>query len=140
MVYVEVGPQSLTEVKHITLEHEVACLDISSLPDYHPTRDDADGDAKVTDVKEEGDVKAMEEDGAGSSAAAGGGKPAEYAVVGMWTDMSVKVLRVPSLEVVHVEKLGGDIIPRSILLCPLQGVRIARKHFLGTLKGALGST
>ncbi|XP_063230961.1 DNA damage-binding protein 1 [Bacillus rossius redtenbacheri] len=41
---------------------------------------------------------------------------AELVAVGLWTDISVRVLRLPSLEEVNREFLGGEIIPRSILL------------------------
>jgi len=39
--------------------------------------------------------------------------------VGMW-DQSVHVLRLPSLEALTVEALGGDVIPRSLLFATLE--------------------
>ncbi|XP_072930200.1 DNA damage-binding protein 1 [Epargyreus clarus] len=42
--------------------------------------------------------------------------------VGLWTDISVRVLRLPDLEPLHTEKLSGEIIPRSLLICVLEGV------------------
>ena len=41
--------------------------------------------------------------------------------VGMWTEISVRLLRLPSLEVVTVEKLGGDVIPRSMVITRFDG-------------------
>ncbi|CAL1299313.1 unnamed protein product [Larinioides sclopetarius] len=35
--------------------------------------------------------------------------------VGLWTDISIRILNLPSLREIHKEMLGGDIIPRSIL-------------------------
>lgn len=42
--------------------------------------------------------------------------------VGLWTDISVRVLRLPDLTPLHTEKLAGEIIPRSLLICVLEGV------------------
>ncbi|KAL0819945.1 hypothetical protein ABMA28_007945 [Loxostege sticticalis] len=42
--------------------------------------------------------------------------------VGLWTDISVRVLRLPDLRPLHKEKLSGEIIPRSLLICVLEGV------------------
>ncbi|CAH1637547.1 unnamed protein product [Spodoptera littoralis] len=42
--------------------------------------------------------------------------------VGLWTDISVRVLKLPDLRPLHTEKLSGEIIPRSLLICVLEGV------------------
>ncbi|XP_041969289.1 DNA damage-binding protein 1 [Aricia agestis] len=42
--------------------------------------------------------------------------------VGLWTDISVRILRLPDLRPLHTEKLSGEIIPRSLLICVLEGV------------------
>ncbi|CAG4984132.1 unnamed protein product [Colias eurytheme] len=42
--------------------------------------------------------------------------------VGLWTDISVRVLKLPDLKPLHTEKLSGEIIPRSLLICVLEGV------------------
>ena len=39
-----------------------------------------------------------------------GREKAGFLAVGMWTEISVKVLRVPSLELLHTQLLGGGII------------------------------
>lgn len=44
------------------------------------------------------------------------------AVVGMWTDISVRIFSLPDLKLVTKEPLGGEIIPRSVLLCTFEGV------------------
>ncbi|XP_059156437.1 DNA damage-binding protein 1-like [Physella acuta] len=65
------------------VEHEVACLDISSL-----------GDNTASDVL----------------------------AVGLWTDISARTFRLPHFESLHVEMLGGEIIPRSILMTTFEGI------------------
>ncbi|KAK9153316.1 hypothetical protein Sjap_000796 [Stephania japonica] len=46
----------------------------------------------------------------------------QLAAVGMWTDMSVRLYSLPGLELIAKEQLGGEIIPRSVLLCTFEGV------------------
>eukprot|EP00958_Prasinococcus_capsulatus_P013243 scaffold1343_cov369-Prasinococcus_capsulatus_cf.AAC.10 len=86
LVYLEIGEAKVQEVKHVQLEFEISCLNISSF--VSPTT----GQSGV-------------------------------AAVGLWTDHSCKILSLPSLEVMTHEKLGDDVnIPRSVLLCALEGV------------------
>ncbi|XP_035782512.1 DNA damage-binding protein 1-like [Anopheles albimanus] len=82
--YLEIGDGKLEQQTQVTLDYEVACLDISPL----------DEDARR----------------------------AEYVAVGLWTDISACVLRLPTLELRHKEKLGGEIIPRSILMAAFEGI------------------
>ena len=42
--------------------------------------------------------------------------------MGLWTDISVRLLRLPSLEEITREALGGEIIPRSILLAKFERI------------------
>ncbi|CAH9076420.1 unnamed protein product [Cuscuta epithymum] len=44
------------------------------------------------------------------------------AVVGMWTDISVRIYSLPELSLLKKEHLGGEIIPRSVLLCSFEGI------------------
>ncbi|KAJ3679366.1 hypothetical protein LUZ60_017377 [Juncus effusus] len=44
------------------------------------------------------------------------------AAVGMWTDISVRVFSLPGLDLLMRENLGGEIIPRSVLLCSFEGI------------------
>lgn len=48
----------------------------------------------------------------------------QLAAVGMWTDLSVRIFVLPNLTLITKEHLGGEIIPRSVLLCAFEGVRI----------------
>jgi DNA damage-binding protein 1 len=43
--------------------------------------------------------------------------------VGLWTDISARLFRLPTLEQIHCEPLGGDIIPRSILIDVLDFIK-----------------
>ena len=100
-----------TLYSHSTMEHEIACVDVSSIPR-------ADNRGEREEEEEERTVCA----------------------VGLWTDISAKILAVPSLETLHTQSLGGggwgllllvtervccywlwrvfaiDILPRSILV------------------------
>ncbi|XP_061415888.1 DNA damage-binding protein 1 [Lethenteron reissneri] len=51
-------------------------------------------------------------DGAGNST---------LCAVGLWTDISARILRLPSFDTLHKEMLGGEIIPRSILMTTFEG-------------------
>jgi len=46
----------------------------------------------------------------------------QLAAVGMWTDISVRIFVLPDLTLITKEELGGEIIPRSVLLCAFEGV------------------
>eukprot|EP00026_Physarum_polycephalum_P001286 Phypoly_transcript_01287.p1 GENE.Phypoly_transcript_01287~~Phypoly_transcript_01287.p1 ORF type:complete len:1113 (+),score=155.47 Phypoly_transcript_01287:258-3341(+) len=47
---------------------------------------------------------------------------ASVCTVGLWTDISVRVLKLPDLSQVSKELLGGEIIPRSILFATFDGL------------------
>ena len=83
LFYLEIAGGKLVLAGDTTLEHEVACIDLSPL----------------------------DESGAGDS----GGKTS-VASLGLWTDISVRLIKLPSLEEITKEYLGGEIIPRSILM------------------------
>ncbi|XP_030621661.1 DNA damage-binding protein 1 [Chanos chanos] len=42
--------------------------------------------------------------------------------VGLWTDISARVLKLPCFSPLHKEMLGGEIIPRSILMTTFEGI------------------
>ncbi|KAJ0018028.1 hypothetical protein Pint_11070 [Pistacia integerrima] len=46
----------------------------------------------------------------------------QIAAVGMWTDISVRIFSLPDLNLITKEHLGGEIIPRSVLLCAFEGI------------------
>ena len=75
--------ERLVEEKRVSLNHEVACVDITPV-----------------------------------DAAGGSSETAQYAVLGMWTDRSLRVLQLPSLTEVSRDEVGSEVIPRSVLLCP----------------------
>ncbi|XP_051580476.1 DNA damage-binding protein 1-like [Myxocyprinus asiaticus] len=41
--------------------------------------------------------------------------------VGLWTDISARLLKLPCFSTLHKEMLGGEIIPRSILMTTFEG-------------------
>ncbi|KAK1277911.1 DNA damage-binding protein 1 [Acorus gramineus] len=43
------------------------------------------------------------------------------AIVGMWTDVSARIFSLPDLDLLTIEHLGGEFIPRSVLLCTFEG-------------------
>ncbi|XP_013398068.1 DNA damage-binding protein 1 isoform X2 [Lingula anatina] len=51
-----------------------------------------------------------------------GSDKAEICAVGLWTDISARILKLPNFDSMHVEMLGGEIIPRSILMTPFEGI------------------
>lgn len=46
---------------------------------------------------------------------------AHIVAVGLWTDISIRILTLPALEEINKELLGGEIIPRSILMTCFEG-------------------
>lgn len=106
LVYLELDASArrLAERARAAMEQEVACLTL------HPLRvDAAAAPAAASGMDVDADADAREE-------------RAAFAAVGMWTDVSVRVLRLPSLEQASREPLGGDVIPRSVLLLTMEGV------------------
>lgn len=78
----DIQPSDLTELSHVTMEHDIACVDVRSI---------------------------------------GGDGASHLCAIGLWTDISTRVLRLPSLDTLHTQPLGGDILPRSILLSDFTG-------------------
>lgn len=46
----------------------------------------------------------------------------EICSVGLWTDISVQLLHLPTMKLIYRESLGGEIIPRSVLMCRFDGI------------------
>lgn len=82
LFYMEIVNDKIIPKGFSTLQHEVACLDISPL----------DGCNEAT-----------------------------IATVGLWTDISIRILTLPALEEINKELLGGEIIPRSVLMTCFEG-------------------
>lgn len=87
LFYLEIDENKISVKSSVTLQHQVACLDISPL-----------------------DVSSLEKK-----------NEATLVAVGLWTDISVRILALPNLNEVNREFLGGDIIPRSILMTCFEG-------------------
>jgi DNA damage-binding protein 1 len=81
--YIEVKEGKLEQSSDKTLEHEIACIDITPLNDKEAKSD--------------------------------------ILCVGLWTDISVRLFKLPTLEELAKESLGGEIIPRSILMTQFEG-------------------
>ncbi len=83
LFYLEIKEGKILQSGDTTLEHEVACIDITPLNESE--------------------------------------QRSEIVSVGLWTDITVRLLKLPSLEEITKEHLGGDIIPRSILMAQFEG-------------------
>ena len=52
-----------------------------------------------------------------------GAEKAPFVAVGLWGDLSVRVLRLPTLDhVIKQELPQAQVVPRAVLLCDLEGV------------------
>ncbi|KAL1525255.1 hypothetical protein AB1Y20_020120 [Prymnesium parvum] len=86
------------EVATATMEHEVACVALLKQPLS------ATGSAP------------MDTDEATATT-----ELPPMCAAGLWTDLSVRLLSLPSLEELHKELLGGEVIPRSLLFTSFEG-------------------
>ena len=98
--------QTWVELSSVTMEHEVACLAICS--SHAPTG--------ASDA-------AMQTDDEVVPAASLAPAVPPLAACGLWTDLSIRMLTLPTLAQVHHEQLGGAVIPRSLAFAPF-GERI----------------
>ncbi|GJD12440.1 DNA damage-binding protein 1 [Galdieria sulphuraria] len=55
--------------------------------------------------------------------------PSSFVAVGMWTEVSIRFYSLPSLDLIHTEKLGLDVIARSLLFVTMDG----EDYFLAAL-------
>ncbi len=82
LFYLEIGPGVLTQCGEVTLEYEVACIDITPLG----------GDDRQ--------------------------QRSEIVAVGLWTDITVRVLKIPTLDQISKEALGGgELVQKCCILC-----------------------
>lgn len=51
-----------------------------------------------------------------------GSEKSTLCAVGLWTDISIRILSLPSLQQLQKENIGGEIIPRSILITTFEGI------------------
>ena len=73
LFYIEVNEGKLVQSQEVSMEHEVACIDITPLG------------------SEEENTKA------------------DICAVGLWEDITVRILKLPSLEEITKESLGGGM-------------------------------
>lgn len=52
----------------------------------------------------------------------GGRHTSQVCAVGLWTDIKVLLVRLPTMEILASHDLPGDILPRSLLLSRFEGV------------------
>ncbi|KAL6546328.1 DNA damage-binding protein 1a [Orobanche minor] len=86
------------------------------------------GDGVLTEVKHaqlEHDISCLDINPIGDNP-----NYSQLAAVGMWTDISVRIFSLPDLNLITKEHLGGQIIPRSVLLCSFEGNDQAGKDCL----------
>jgi len=103
------GGGRLHEVATATMAQDIACVALwSQFASTHPSATDP---------------SAMD-DSSGDAAGA-----MSLAAVGLWTDLSVRLLLVPTLAELIVEPLGVDVVPRSLLFATLE----ARDYLLCAL-------
>jgi DNA damage-binding protein 1 len=108
LVYLEVVGAEVKEVAKVQLEHEIACVDLTPL----------EGAADEAMVDVEGGVSS-------SGSSSGSALRSSLCCVGMWTDICVVVLSLPSLAQLSREELGGEILPRSVLFATFES-----EHYL----------
>ncbi len=98
VLYFELEGQRLVEKRTASFEYEISCLDMTLAAST------SGGAADAMDIVATEPVKA------------------EWAAIGLWTDISARIVKLPSLEQVTKELLGGEIIPRSIMLTAFDNV------------------
>ncbi|XVF45973.1 hypothetical protein PTKIN_Ptkin02bG0250700 [Pterospermum kingtungense] len=78
------------------------------------------GDGKLTEIKHaqlDYEISCLDINPIGENS-----NYSQLAAVGMWTDISVRIFSLPDLNLITKEQLGGEIIPRSVLLCSFEGI------------------
>ncbi|TYZ63198.1 hypothetical protein PybrP1_012947 [[Pythium] brassicae (nom. inval.)] len=102
LVYFEVQDGRLVERAQTTLEYEIACVDITPFAARRQAQGtSADGDVGM----ESASGRSWELNALRTS----------LCVVGLWTNFSVCVLQLPTLQPLVKEPLGNDLLPRSVL-------------------------
>ncbi|RQM27715.1 hypothetical protein B5M09_002429 [Aphanomyces astaci] len=82
---------TLVATAQTKLPHEIACLDITPLVDSKPAAADDDAHWETR------------------------ARSTTRCVVGLWSDLSVSIYRLPDLRLDTTVLLGGDVLPRSLL-------------------------
>lgn len=104
---VDVSAKEFVVAASVTLPNEVSCVDCSLLSANASSSslddDDAMADVDVTPSSSLRESPTM-------------------AAVGMWTEVSVRLLTLPALQPLRTEPLDGQVIARSVLLATLENV------------------
>ncbi|GAB0498469.1 hypothetical protein MMPV_009813 [Pyropia vietnamensis] len=105
---VDVSAKKFVVAASVTLPNEVSCVDCSLLSANAPPASSRDDDDAMADV----DV----------TPASTARESPTMAAVGMWTEVSVRLLSLPDLRPLRTEPLDGQVIARSVLLATLENV------------------
>lgn len=97
LVLLKLESRALAQAATQKMQHEISCLALES--SQGTPKSDADGDVEM---------------------AAPDRQEGEVAAVGLWTDVSVRLLSLPNLEELEKQALGGETIPRSLLFAELE--------------------
>lgn len=113
LVLLQLGSDGkLSKASEATLPHEIACVSINPL-----------GGTGAQSAAGGGQAAASMEDGEGEDAAGDGALVvrlrASLCVIGLWGDVTARVLKVPDLSQASMVELGGDVQPRSALTVTL---------------------
>ncbi|TMW57264.1 hypothetical protein Poli38472_003189 [Pythium oligandrum] len=95
LVYLEVENRQLVEKAQVKMDYEIACVDLTPL------------------AQNDGDVSM--EGSANTSHWEANALRSSICVVGLWTNFSICVLQLPTLQSLSNEPLGNDLLPRSVL-------------------------
>ncbi|KAI9905788.1 hypothetical protein PsorP6_013830 [Peronosclerospora sorghi] len=101
LVYLEVDSGHLVEKSNVQMEHEIACVDVTPFASQEAN----DGDVLMSSSSH-WDMAALS---------------SSICVVGLWTNFSLAILKLPTLETVMTEALGADLLPRSVLCNTFEG-------------------
>lgn len=105
---VDVAAKKLVVAASVTLPNEVSCVDCSLLSAGAAVSSSLADDDVMADVDVTPATASLESP--------------TMAAVGMWTEVSVRLLSLPSLQPLRTEPLGGQVIARSVLLSTLEDV------------------
>ncbi|CAM9860641.1 unnamed protein product [Discosporangium mesarthrocarpum] len=109
LLRVDASSQKLVEDAHVKLENEIACLSLNPQNNQSPMELDTEGAMQVDGVLGGGDAtKSAELDA--------------LVAVGMWTDMTVRLLALPSMEEMAKQSLGESTQARSVMMATLGDV------------------
>ncbi|CAM9125233.1 unnamed protein product [Choristocarpus tenellus] len=120
---VDASLKKLVEEAHAKLENEIACLSLNPSNNHSTHELDLENAMPVDGVEVNNSSKSAELDA--------------LVAVGMWTDMTVRLLALPSLQEVAQQSLVGDTQARSVMIATFTGLHYL---FVGLGDGHVIST